>query len=361
LLIVIDFETALTNGQPSLEYFREDFRVVSCAFAWSKDGETRTRYVVGESAIRSELKKIVKGKHKVGVHNLTFDGMVAKYRFPEFFERINWYVDTMRLVQLGDNGVGGGVGLQASAKRWLPSLYHDHKAPFHKLIEERGGEGGGDLHLLTPDELKDYTVLDAVVTLELFKTLTNYFKDLNYDWSLDHVLYRSTCWLVGGAKAEGVLVDRDMAKQNLSKVTLLLAEARDRFFEINAEGISAVKLRLREKALGKYKTLAGQARLKDSAWEFNMGSGQQLAMLFVDHYGIKPTFLTDKGAPSFASSFMAQWGERAAPMTKMGNLEITANQLKAVIELSQQDGRIRPDVRINGTVTGRGAAGAYGD
>lgn len=47
-VVSCDFETALTNGTPSVEFYREDFRIISAAMAW--DG--RTRYVTGEAAVR---------------------------------------------------------------------------------------------------------------------------------------------------------------------------------------------------------------------------------------------------------------------------------------------------------------------
>jgi hypothetical protein len=35
-VVVLDYETALLDGTPSVDYFREDFRVISAAAAWRR-------------------------------------------------------------------------------------------------------------------------------------------------------------------------------------------------------------------------------------------------------------------------------------------------------------------------------------
>jgi DNA polymerase I-like protein with 3'-5' exonuclease and polymerase domains len=357
LTIALDFETALLDGTPSVDIHKPDFRAISCAFAWYEGDERKTRYVEGEELIRKQLRKLVKGKHRVVVHNLAFDSWVVKVRFPECFEGIDWHADTMRLVQLGDNGQPDGVGLQACVRRWLPSRYHNHKEPFYELIRERGGKGGQDLHLLEPKELEAYAVGDAVATIELYRTLTSYFKDLQYDWTLDHVLYCATSWLTASSRCEGILVDREQAKQNLVNVLTQIAEGGERFANQHKHGIREVESRLREAALAKRKTERGKAGVKESEWRFNIDSDRHLKMLFCDVYGMEAKYLTPKGAPSMSAKFIHQYGDAGKELRKRGNLQITAAQLESLIALTEEDGRLHADVKVNGTKTGRLAAG----
>ena len=351
-VVSCDFETALTNGTPSVEFYREDFRIISAAMAW--DG--RTRYVTGEAAVRRQLQSLADGNHKLVVHNLQFEYGCVLHRFPGLANELDWYCDTQRLIQLADNGKDG-TKLVTGAKNWLPTEYHDHKAPFHAKIAERGGDGGSDLHLLTEEELEEYNIADAVVTLKLYEAITDYFKEIGYDWNLDYTLYAYETKLYAKSKGRGVLVDRDYLAGARLEVDRQILHNRDEFYRLNADGIVAVEEKLKGLALSKYKTERGKANASPDLWRFNINSSDHLTMLFVDHYQMTPKFFTPTGKPSMSAKFFSQWGLHAEPLRKWGNLEITQNQQNALWTLSEYDGRIHFDVKVNGTKTGRGAAG----
>jgi DNA polymerase I-like protein with 3'-5' exonuclease and polymerase domains len=351
-VVAIDWETALLDGSPSVEFYREDFRIISAAMAW--DG--RTRYVTGEDAIVKQLQSLAKNGHRLVVHNLQFEYGCVLHRFPELAGQLDWYCDTQRLIQLADNGKHG-TKLVTGAKNWLPTEFHDHKAPFHAKIAERGGDGGSDLHLLTEEELEEYNIADAVVTLKLYEAITDYFKEIGYDWKLDYTLYAYETKLYAKSKGRGVLVDRNYLSGARDEVDSKILHNRDEFYRLNKDGIEAVEEKLKGLALAKYKTPRGQANANPELWRFNINSTQHLTMLFVDHYQLTPKFFTPTGQPSMSAKFFSQWGLHAEPLLKWGNLEITQNQQNSLWALSEYDGRIHFDVRTNGTKTGRGAAG----
>jgi hypothetical protein len=104
--IVIDYETIEIRGDGSTvgstEFYRHNFRVSSCAFTERRDGEVRSWYVEGEDAVRVELEKL--GNRPIIAHNLQFEMGVTKCRFPDI--KLNFWCDTMRMVQNYDNGGG---------------------------------------------------------------------------------------------------------------------------------------------------------------------------------------------------------------------------------------------------------------
>lgn len=305
-VVVIDFETALTSGEPSVDHYRSDFRAVSCGFAW----DDQLRYVEGEREIRRQLQALVKAQHKIVVHNLQFDYGVVWDRFRDLADKLNWHADTLRLTANADNGgKSGSYRLEECAKRWLPLALQNHKQPFYDLIAERGGIGGQDLHLLSDSELEAYTLLDVKVTLELYRTLTAYFKEINYDWTLDHTLFLTEAKLYAKAKSRGILVDRDRIREACREISNAFDGTEARFRLENATGIAAVEALLKQAELDRYKTERGRQNANPLNWQFNVDSTLHLKKLFVDHYDIKPKFFTPGGEASMASKFMTQYGE----------------------------------------------------
>ena len=96
-IIAFDFETT------GLNYWEPDFRVLSAAFAWSSDdGRIKTRYLVGEEEIGAQINIIRNMGIRLVAHNYSFDGACLLYRFNRAWAHDD--VDTMRLVQVYDNG-----------------------------------------------------------------------------------------------------------------------------------------------------------------------------------------------------------------------------------------------------------------
>jgi hypothetical protein len=186
-IIVLDFETALLDGSPSVEFYRHDFRVISCAFAWrTSDGSIKTKLTLGEDETRVMLSKIASKGIPVVVFNFQFEWGVTKSRFPGL-ENI-FHIDAMRLAQMADNGgpdhyedeisweselLGldhkapyNGLSLEACVSRFCGGQHYNHKKPYIDLMIERSGKKD-DFHLLTSEEMSEYNLKDAEVTLVL--------------------------------------------------------------------------------------------------------------------------------------------------------------------------------------------------
>lgn len=351
-VIALDFETALTTGEPSVQFYRDDFRAVSCAFAWRSDGEVRERCSFGEASIGRDLGRLTGALFLV--FNAQFDIAVWLHRFPNI--PVPQWVDVMRLVQNADNGGETGFSLQASVKRWLPVEYHDHKEPYYELIRAQGvkrGKEGANLHLLTKEQLGQYNARDAVVTLALYERLLQYFTDINHDWTIDHDLYKANIPFLIRAEARGILVDRSQARQAVSVFDVEVAGIERRFSERFSDPIGAIEARLRDIKLGRYKTERGKlgASLEDCV--FNIGSTQHLKMLFCDELGMKAEFTTEKGAPMFKRQFLSQWGEGGKLLERRRGLIVAKQQTEALLHKSQDDGRWHWRLKAVGTKTSR--------
>jgi hypothetical protein len=404
-LLALDYETALTDGTPSHEYYRDDFRAISLAVAWyGKDGTIRTAYYEGEEQIGGFLARS-KGIPKV-CHNLSFEYGVTKHRFPGYELDFVW--DTARLAQVYDNGGNkfqtyerevpneyeglddiitakfySGFSLVNSAGRILPE-YQDHKAKFYSLIRSRTGSDGkvvkagtegANLHLLTPEELKEYATADAVTTLRLYTHITQYFERIGYDYTLDHTLYVPVARGVSDARSRGIHVNRDAVRAALVEIQAEIAAIRDTFLTKYRTEISQIETENQNVGLAGYKTQKGKdAYLARADWGFNVGSTTQLKRLFVDILGIKPTFWTEPGKahkdklkrgeevdftpkPSFKAAHLETYGGGGKLLINYKKKRLVERQLKSLLELSEKDSRWHLTLKAVGTSTGRMAGG----
>lgn len=411
-VVVLDFETALLSGEPSVEYYRDDFRAISAAFAWrDKNGNVKTKYTEGEDATREFLEKMACDGIPTIVHNYQFEYGVLAHRFPGLQSIVA--VDTMRLVQVADNGgskfhrtaeapatyddlldaaeKGGevaeyraGLGLVAAASRWLPEEYKDHKEPFHLWLREsagvKKGQEGRNLTKLPQSMFEEYNVADAVVTLMLYETLTASMAKDGYDWRLDHQLYSSTAAMMARAKSDGLPVDRQALLSYVveieDEIKAIEGEFRGKFLsEIEdledartTEWINGVKT---AKARDKRTEAATHGCPEDL--RFNVGSNKQLAALFVDKLGIVPKFWTKapkakKNAkprkkpfvpsPSFKAAHLSTYGEGGTLLRQRRKRMLVLTQAKALLGLSKRDGLWHFSMKACGTATGRMAGGS---
>lgn len=359
-VISLDYETS-RKGLPSVEFYRPDFQADSVAIAWRENGEIKTYYCTGEAKIRKLLQRIAELKIPLVAYNVQFEYAVTKHRFLGY-EGLFKY-DAMRLVQVGGRPPNG-YSLQAAAEHWLPIEYHNHKQRFYQLIRERGkvkkGQEGANLHLLTEEELSQYNTLDSVVTLLLYERLTEHFKDINYDWTIDHELFFANLPFIVRAEGEGVLVDRAKAQQAVSEFTDQLNRLEHAFYQVNKEAIAEVERRLRDAKLRRYKTERGRHNASLDDCVFNIGSTKHLEMLFCGVMRIKPKFKTEKGNPLFRRQFLNQFGEAGKLLEKRRGLIVERQQTEAILEESAEDSRWRPRIKMVGTATGRGAGGTHG-
>jgi len=398
--IVMDFETALTDGMPSVDYFREDFRAISAAFAWRRqNGDMRTLYLEGEDDIREFLERGRISGVLVVVHNFQFEYGVALFRFPGLESLISH--DTMRLTQVADNGgsraayqpqivtfddmldsldgaglkaPSNGLGLVAAASRWLPEQWHDHKTPYHAWLRENAGvkkgQEGANLTKLPADMLEAYNVADAVVTLLLYERLVSEFETAKYDPSLDHELYKSTARMVAKAKGVGARVDTATLEAYVSQIQAEVDSIEQEFRKRFSAEIERLEAAAHCSWVGEAKMERTRERRRNEPRSvFNVGSNQQLQRLFVDTLGIQPKFWTRPPkskkprkkefvpSPSFKSAHLSTYGEGGEILIKRRTRLLVLQQARSLLKLAAYDSRWHFDIRACGTATGRMAGG----
>ena len=411
-VIAMDYETALLSGEPSLEYYRPDFRITSAAFAWKGvDGALKTRYVVGEAALKKTLDRITKDGVPVVVHNLPFEYGCTLYRFPGLEGCIQF--DTMRLTQVADNGgkeaqryareittyedmldaaeSGGedryktGLSLAAAASRLLPAEFGGHKDEAYKYLRDthavKAGKEGQHLNLLPPELMERYNVADAVVTLELYMRLLERFDLEGYDWRLDHSLYAASARRIAHAKGEGVKVDRVSLQAYSLNVAEEIANIETQFRALFALEITKIEAEAAEQYINAVTTPRGRESRRQrldkdpSEIRFNIGSGLQLRRLFIDVLGCKPQFWTQESKasrekrkqdptrkpfvpqPSFKAAHLPGYGEGGEVLVERRKRLLVLQQAQALLELTERDGRWHVDLKAAATATGRFAGG----
>lgn len=397
--LVVDYETALIDGTPSVEYWRDDFRVVSAAIAIVEEDRKDFKesvYLEGEDNIRAYL-QLYPGMSWV-VHNAQFEWAVTKYRF-NFCPRI--HADTMRLLQLADNGGSiaqmkqnkwrphaeedqdkfppSGLGLVAGAIRWIKD-YTNHKEPFYEKIRAQGikkRSEGANLHLLTPEDFKAYNISDIKVTWDLYTTITQYFDKIKFDWRPDWELCLPMLPLKCDATAHGIKVDREMLARSIKENTGQRETIQNQFHEQYNNAIYDTEIdALAYFCMKNYKTDKGmQTRWEKGPEQFNVGSTTQLKAMFVDRLGITPTFMTKESPqrikerrqgkklppftpkPSFKAAHMHSYGEGGKILENYGKLGTVGGQMSNLLKLSERDGYWHHMIRLCGAATGRYAGG----
>lgn len=408
-LVVIDFETSehLSNGAQvaSTAAYKLEFRVDSAAITYHSGDRLHSSFIQGETVIRDMLEQLAQRECKIVAHNIQFEMLVVACRFPELYQRLNWYADTMRLAQVYDNGgdetsyevvvdnedlldledmaemlaVMGeqvrrestsGLGLVKCLKRIFKHEYQDHKKEAYTWLRAQGikeGKEGANLHLLPLDILERYNVADTENTYKLYDHCVNYFKSIGYRWEFDHELFLSTVRLFVGAKLDGIRVDRESLFKYVESVRQEIEDIGQSFLKAHAGPISQVEADRLAAWCSEPKTDKGREKRRqictpgspkwDENVRFNPGSNKQLQTMFMDKMGMRPKFFTEKGNPSFKSSVLDQWGDGGVLLQKRRKRLIVLKQCEALLSLSEYDGKWRPDVRAAGTATGRAAGG----
>jgi hypothetical protein len=383
--MILDYESALLDGSPSVEFYKDDFRSTMAGWAWrGENGDIRTKCTVGEDDTLNFFKRVLKSKIQLVVHNFAFEWAVTKWRFPGMESLVQ--IDTMRLAQLTDNGGPehyeetfedaladlegrkpfNGLSLEACASRFCGPEFYKHKQPYLDLILERGGKKG-DFHLLTQDELIAYNLKDVETTLNLYEVLIDTLGKRGIDWQKDHYLYRSRCRLTATAKARGVLVDKEQVKRHIELETENINATTLKFYEAYRPQIAAVEARKALAWVAGCKSPKGQEGRRKQLLEnppeeikFNLGSTKDKAALFMDELGLTPRFTTEKGAPTFGAKLLWQYGDVGNMLIKMGTYKISRAQPVSLDELSERDGRWHLDLKCTGARTGRLSGGSNG-
>lgn len=408
--MVFDYETGEVqpNGttKASTEAYRKEFRILSCAFGWlTKDGTFKSHYCKGEHDTYEYLERVSRAGIPLVAHNIQFEKLVTKCRYPDLYPNLLWHADTMRLVQNYDNGGNdmfiqeqlytdldamldaveagedvvrtvslGGLGLVKAAKRILGA--EDHKTEAYEWIRanveewSKGKKEGMFLDRLPDNILERYNVADVEITLKLYEFIIRKFKEEKFDWQLDHGLFLGTVEFLVDAKIEGVLIDRERLQSYAQEVQKEFEDIGIRF-RAELEGpIREVErtrlllrirkcktLRGRKKLLKRFR--AGDGKLHDEV-RFNVGSNTQLAALFVNTLGMVPKFVTDSGQPAFRSAVLGQWGQHGEVLLKRRKRLLVLKQCQSLLELSAYDGRFHIDLKACGTATSRFAGGSHG-
>lgn len=398
--VVWDVETE-ENGHGSTEFYRPAFRVTSAAFSWiAEDDSIKSLFVVGEDAVLHRLEGLASAGIPVVAHNSQFEIGVLMCRFPTIGTRLVWLADTMRLVQVYDNGGDplafeyvetlddlvdameegeeerkvvflAGLGLVKACMRILK--LPDHKKEAHEWIranvpECRPGREGGFLGRLPPDIFERYNVGDTEYALQLYVFITKHFEKIGYDWTLDHRLYFSSVRRIVEAKVRGVLVDRIALASYRDTIEADIQNIGKEFIAKFATPIANVE---RDKILThvrKLKTFKGRKkyvkRMRTDAVKyaddisFNVGSNKQLAALFVTQLKMTPKFLTDSEQPSFRSAVLHQWGDGGEMLKVRRKRLLVLKQSESLLALTEHDGRWHVDLKACGTSTGRFAGGS---
>jgi hypothetical protein len=412
-ICVIDYETT------GLSYFAPDFRITSAALQWQQGpGHGKTFFSEDIEEIKRKIEKSIDAGYTFVCHNLQFEYGCTHYVFPDLISQMQW-IDTMRLVQVFDNGgakaqrmasssplsledelamIEGtlkapttGLGLVSAASRLLESKHQDHKKEAHNWLAANHGirrEHGNHLGLLPKAVLERYNLADVSVTLALYNHCLAEFKRIGYDWRQDHKLYTHIARRISLAKGPGIKVNRTKLARSIRRITNQVMLMRRAFrveiwdeieqyeksrYNAWINGCKMPHAREKRKAL----TVRGSTYWKKNI-TFNINSGKQKKELFVDQMGFTPKFCTKKGDdlvsskdaklritpqqaleryPSFKASHMPHYGPAGKIVQTKKKRELVLKQCLNLMALSASDGRWHHDLRACGTATGRNKGG----
>jgi DNA polymerase I-like protein with 3'-5' exonuclease and polymerase domains len=220
---------------------------------------------------------------------------------------------------------------------------------------KRGGTTSS-FNLLTKQELGEYNALDAIVTLELYEKTLSVLEGRGIDWKPDHNIYRYMCELTTLSRIRGVRIYQELLDDHIQLKQQELIDIEENFRGHFQEHIDAIELELWEAEKATYKTKAKRDTVEKP--RFNINSPKQLARLFIDKLGIKPQFFTKRGAPTFSSKLLFQWGEGGELLKNRGKASIELAQGESLKALSEPDGRWHVSIKVAGTKSGRMAGGA---
>lgn len=407
-IVSVDYETKDLRGA-SFESFRKDFQIFSLACTWRdpKTQEILNWFSTSPYSIRHKLAELARTQTPVVAHNAPFEMAVTARCHPDL--NINWYADTMRLCQTRDAGgdefsepiltfeqtvaleLGEmteadvkkswaktrGLSLEACSARFLPDDRHNHKQEAHQYLLDNfkiKNHHGRYLDKLPYDILSRYNLGDTLNTLLLYETQVEFFKSINYDWKKDHILYFDRARLINGAYSRGIQINRGKLYQYILKLEKEIKDIETAFFaefSISIAGSLAVK---RNDFMEKYlsfdaaKTIRGRWKrlVRAEAGEldllfnkFNIGSSKDLETLFCRVLKMTPKFLTPKGAPSFKSTHLSQWGQGGEILLKRKKILLVLQQCVNTWIGSELTGNAHPSIRAAGTRTNRVASGFH--
>ena len=337
--ICFDYETS------DLTFWRDDFKVISCAFVTSTGQE---EFVEGKEAVAQAVQAMIDSGARILVFNASFEFGVSKYALGIDLP-LDRTIDVMRLVQLWGFADGTGWGLQSAARRLLG--VSDYKEKYYAWLRENVPEArkkpGAFLSRLPRDLLEQYNLEDVRYTAQLYVRIAELFLEQHFDFRPDHSFYMQLVRWVTNSKARGIPVNRADLVQVGPKVDAEVAEIDHKFEELVGAHIQTVRDSLPRKK-------SQVAELPP----FNLRSPAHMRKLFVGCLGLRPRFFTPKGSPSFKSAHLGQWGAAGQVLEKRGKRLKVKEAAEKLLVLSEEGGRWHADLRLVGTVTGRLAGGS---
>lgn len=372
-LVVVDFETS------SLSYYSPEFRVISMAMAYiDAQGNLSTKFSNVPEEMEEYIKFLSENKVPVAVYNAGFEIGIFNYYYPQY--PVNVAVDVMRLVQVFDNGnddfvspfrdqfefdydtredgteiIPEGLGLKIAGPRILGHTFIKAETEAYQWIHENLKvsirQAGAHLGKLPYDILKKYNEADVTNTYNLYKYIIVYFSTIEYDWTHDHALYLNSARLIVESQARGINVKREPLKAYLVQLEEEIQSIGREFKLKYIQEISDLEDAYWEEEKAIRKTEKGKAGVKRPV--FNEGSNHQLADLFIKHLNVKATFFTPSGQPSFKKAHLHSWGAGGEILLKRRQRMIVLSQVRALLELSEEDSKWHSSLRTAGTSTGR--------
>lgn len=363
--LVFDFEA---NEDWGLHIWHPQYTLTSCEFLFVDGDKRRFIFSTDIAEIKKLLKFAIKDGYILIVYNYSYEYAVLSHVL-KIEPPHNQVLDALRLYGLATKRAG------KAAKRSLIAAVEeffkvkDFKDEFHQKVIELGlaknkAEAKGAVGNLPPDILEEYNKADVEWTekvfLESYDRLIGFGVDISFDSNFYNrkVIRNVKAWL------HGVKVDREEAAANLASLKEEYDGYIEQFKEKYALEIAEAVRLIKESKLEKdYQARYNKAKNKDKIkrkedvkFEFNLGSTDQLTVLFLDVFKLRAKVFTKGGAPSFGRKFMGQWGEHGELISKWKSLVKPISELESVLEQSEVDGRVHFYINPYGTVTGRGSS-----
>jgi DNA polymerase I-like protein with 3'-5' exonuclease and polymerase domains len=233
-----------------------------------------------------------------------------------------------------------------------PELENREQVAIEHVAKQNKSKLGAFLIAADGATLREYNVLDAELTLQLYEEYCKGFTLQNFDWKHDHTLYMNSGIHIARSIGQGIFIDVPRLKAHIAQREALVAECIQKFETTYATELAAWK------------------QLHNTS-EFNIHSGKQLQSFVCDFMQVPPKFFTEKGSPSFKDEHLPTYGvigelirgsieiktETGTKTVPRATVELSLKQAKSLLELSERDSHWHFSMRLTGTVSGRYTTG----
>ena len=274
-----------------------------------------------------------------------------KHLSTEGFDGQRWNLETMQLEFLGWPVSNKGALEQALAERKLTKA---------------------DMWQLPPAILGPYCAQDAEAALQGYEELAKVCREMQFtatmDWHRREFMDMARLLVI--QQHAGITVDVDALRSYLEElddrigITLEEFETHPQVAPVIAEYNALVAVEHAKKEPPKL-TKQGKVSARWQAWDaaksnlpkFNSNSKKQLAWLFYEKLGMKITRRTETKQPSVDKKTLPSLGEPGKLLAKYAKLVKEQGYVIKCLRVVREDGRLHPQFRWPGTLTGRPAGG----